>query len=90
MVGGYVPDVFAVDAPETCRIIGEAKTPLDCETVRSRRQIEGFPTHLSCRENCYFYLCVPNSYAQRARQLLEAAQAAAGANRVATDVIAGA
>lgn len=89
MIGGYIPDVFAVDTPETRRIIGEAKTPLDCETERSRRQIEGFLSHLSHRENTYFYLCVPALYAQRARRLIEAAQLATGAGRVVADVVGG-
>ena len=89
MIGGYIPDVFAVDAPETRRIIGEAKTPLDCETERSRRQIEGFLSHLSYRENAYSYLCVPAFYEQRARRLIEAAQLASGAGRVVVDVVGG-
>src|SRR5271166_1422041 len=62
VIGGYVPDVFAIDTPETCRIIGEAKTALDCETERSRLQFIAFFSHLSRFPNGRFYLCVPHVY----------------------------
>jgi len=87
MIGGYVPDIFAIDTPETCRIIGEAKTPLDCETPRSRLQFIAFLSHLSCFRNALFYLSVPWVYRVRGRTLIESAAQAAGASSVAVQVI---
>ena len=69
-IGGFIPDVFAVDTPETCRIIGEAKTPLDLETERTRAQIEAFLSHLSRIANSNFYLAVPLLYKTRAEMLV--------------------
>lgn len=87
MIGGYVPDIFAIDTPETCRIIGEAKTPLDCETPRSRLQFVAFLSHLSRFPNALFYLAVPWPYRVRAHTLIDAAAQAAGASSVALQVI---
>lgn len=69
-IGGFIPDVFAVDVPETCRIVGEAKTPLDLESDRSRVQIEAFLGHLSRFPRANFYLAVPLLYKTRAEVLL--------------------
>lgn len=87
LIGGYIPDVFAIDTPETCRIIGEAKTPLDCETQRSRLQLRAFLSHLSLFPNGVFYLCVPWFYRVRADTLLAAAAQTAGALSVQTWII---
>jgi hypothetical protein len=87
MIGGYVPDIFAIDTPETCRIIGEAKTAVDCETPRSRLQFIAFLTHLSCFPNGLLYLAVPWFYRVRARTLIESAAQAAGAGAVKLHVI---
>jgi hypothetical protein len=37
-IGGFFPDVFASDVPETFRVVGEAKTESDLKTNRSERQ----------------------------------------------------
>jgi hypothetical protein len=87
LIGGYIPDVFAIDTPETCRIIGEAKTPLDCETPRSTLQLQAFLSHLSRFPNSSFYLCVPWFYRVRADAVLTAAAQAVGALSVKTSVI---
>jgi hypothetical protein len=87
VIGGFVPDVFAVDAPETCRIIGEAKTPIDLETDRSRAQIEAFLGHLSRFPNSNFYLAVPLLYRNRAETLLGSAISNLAAPTVRVDVI---
>ena len=87
MIGGYVPDIFAIDTPETCRIIGEAKTATDCETPRSRLQFIAFLSHLSRFPNGTFYLAVPWFYNVRARTLIDAAAEAAGASAVKVQVI---
>lgn len=87
MIGGYVPDIFAIDSPETCRIIGEAKTAADCETPRSRLQFMAFLSHLSHFPNGLFYLAVPWFYRVRARNLIDATAQAAGASAVKVQVI---
>jgi hypothetical protein len=87
MIGGYVPDIFAIDAPETCRIIGEAKTPIDCETPRSRLQFVAFLSHLARFPNSFFYLAVPWSYRIRARNLMDAIAHEAEASAVTVQVI---
>jgi hypothetical protein len=87
MIGGYVPDIFAIDAPETCRIIGEAKTATDCETPRSRLQFIAFLSHLSQFPNGIFYLSVPWFYRARARALVESAIEPAGALSVKIQII---
>lgn len=89
IIRGYIPDVFAVDTPETCRIIGEAKTVADCETPRSMAQISAFLTHLACFPKSAFYLSVPYFYRARAETLLHAAVKDAHALSVVTHVIAG-
>lgn len=87
LIGGYVPDIFAIDTPETCRIIGEAKTAPDCETPHSRLQFVAFLSHLSHFPNGLFYLSVPWFYRVRAQTLIEAAAQAAGASSVKLQVI---
>ncbi len=87
MIGGYVPDIFAIDSPETCRIIGEAKTATDCETPRSRLQFMAFLSHLSRFPNGLFYLAVPWFYRVRARILIDATAQEAGASAVKLQVI---
>jgi hypothetical protein len=87
VIGGYIPDVFAIDTPETCRIIGEAKTPLDCETSRSALQFQAFLSHLSRFPNGVFYLCVPWFYRVRADTLVAAAAQAVSAASVQTRII---
>jgi len=86
-IGGYVPDVFALDAPETCRIVGEAKTPLDLETKHSRHQLRAFLCHLSHFSNGCFYLSVPHFYRVRAQCLLEDDARVAGATIVTLHVL---
>lgn len=87
MIGGYVPDVFAIDTPETCRIIGEAKTAVDCETPRSRQQFIAFLSHLSKFPSGLFYLSVPWFYRARAQTLIESIAETAGASSVNVRVI---
>lgn len=86
-IGRYVPDVFAIDTPETCRIIGEAKTPIDCETQRSLDQIEAFLAHLARFPNASFYLAVPLFYRSRAESLLSCAVINTTATNVSVHVI---
>lgn len=88
-IAGFVPDLFAVDTPETCRIIGEAKTPLDFETERSRAQIAAFLTHLSRFPTSHFYLAVPLLYRLRAESLVGGIRSDVSASGVGVHVIGG-
>lgn len=69
-IGGFTPDVFASDVPETFRVLGEAKTPGDLESERSFRQIAAFLDHLSLRAPSTFYLAVPWLFVPRAQYLI--------------------
>lgn len=86
-IGGFMPDVFASDVPATFRVIGEAKTPSDLETERSRRQILAFLDHLALYEGSTFYLAVPYFTAPRARFVLKSARRAEH-DAVATEILA--
>lgn len=70
-ISGFTPDVFACDLPATFRILGEAKTPVDLESVRSRRQMTAFLDHLALYQKSTFYLAVPYFTAPRARFILK-------------------
>jgi len=59
-IGGYIPDLYARIANETC-IIGEAKTPKDFETDRSQEQIVSFLKYAD-ENKCMFFLSVPFMY----------------------------
>lgn len=69
-IGGYLPDVFASDVPETFRVVGEAKTEGDLQTDRSARQLAAFLDHLALYPKSAFYLAVPWTIVPRARGLL--------------------
>jgi hypothetical protein len=58
-IGSYRPDVYAVDAPLTKIIIGEAKTEQDLETCHSRDQLRAFINHLKHERNGILILAVP-------------------------------
>jgi hypothetical protein len=70
-IGGFQPDLFASDVPSTFRILGEAKTPYDLETDRSRRQLMAFFDHLALYPGSRLYLAVPFLTAPRARYILK-------------------
>ena len=70
IIEGYVPDVFVTDVPITTTLIGEAKTRLDLETDRSRRQITAFLSYLSKTPRGIFVLSVPMIAGATARHLL--------------------
>jgi hypothetical protein len=67
IIGGYRPDVFAIDAPLTTTIIGEAKTAGDLETDHTHKQIADFTRFLCLQTNPVFVLGVP--WQARARGL---------------------
>lgn len=69
-IGGFTPDVFACDVPETFRVLGEAKTPGDLESERSLRQIAAFLDHLSLRAPSTLYVAVPWRFVPRAQGIV--------------------
>lgn len=58
-IGGYRPDVYAVDAPLTRTIIGEAKTQGDLETQHTHKQLTAFVRFLALHNNAVLVLAVP-------------------------------
>lgn len=69
-IGGFVPDVYAVDAPPSILIIGEAKTQCDLDTDHSQRQLIAFLKHLALQPNGQLVLAVPWTASATARNLL--------------------
>ena len=69
-ISGYIPDVLALDIPETFQVLGEAKTHKDLETDRSQRQIRAFLRHLAASPSASFYLAVPLFLQARAKVLM--------------------
>jgi len=70
-INGFVPDVFAEDAPHTAVVIGEAKTVQDLQTPHSRLQIAAFLRFLAAQQNGVFVLAVPWPAIATARKIVE-------------------
>jgi hypothetical protein len=83
-IDGFVPDVYAFDAPLTTVIIGEAKTPDDLETDRSKQQITAFLSFLGKQQAGVFILAVPWQLKRRADAIVTSLRAATGATSVKT------
>jgi len=73
-IGQFKPDVYAIDAPLTRTIIGEAKTQSDLETNRTAAQFNAFMNFLRLQPNPVFILAVPWQARVLARTLLLALQ----------------
>jgi hypothetical protein len=58
-IGVYRPDVYAVDAPLTQTIIGEAKTQGDLDTQHTHKQLTAFVKFLALHKNAVLILAVP-------------------------------
>lgn len=86
-IGNFRPDVYAIDAPLTRTVVGEAKTVGDLESGHTREQIKAFLRFLRFQSNSVFILAVPWQINIRARNLLESIQIEAGASMVDTIVI---
>lgn len=71
-IGTFRPDVYAIDAPLTRAIIGEAKTQLDLETDHTKEQFVSFISYLRLQRNAVFVVAVPWQAKARARSILEA------------------
>jgi hypothetical protein len=83
-IDGFVPDVYAFDAPLTTVIIGEAKTQDDLETERSRKQMAGFLSYLGLQKTGIFIVAVPWHLKRRAAAIEATIQAETGATAVKT------
>jgi hypothetical protein len=81
-IDGYVPDVYAFDAPLTTVVIGEAKTQDDLETARSRKQMAAFLSFLGLQKSGIFILAVPWHLKRRGAAIIDTLQAETGATSV--------
>lgn len=81
-IDGFVPDVYAFDAPLTTVIIGEAKTQDDLETEHSRKQITAFLSFLCLQKTGILILAVPWHLRRRATAIIETLRAETGATSV--------
>ena len=86
-IGGYVPDIFARDVPQTRTLIGEAKTRQDLETERSHQQLHAFLEYLCHTPNGIFVLCVPTIARATARVLLNEINVSLPGNETITVVL---
>src|SRR5687767_11170006 len=58
-IGGFTPDVHAIDVPTTSTLVGEAKTQTDLERDHTRRQVNAFLEYLAATPRGIFVLAVP-------------------------------
>lgn len=87
-IGGYVPDVYATDAPTTVVVIGEAKTEGDLVTDHSRRQLVAFLLHLQAHPHRgVLIVAVPWSARATAHNLLVSLRAENACGRVTVEVL---
>jgi hypothetical protein len=83
-IDGFVPDVYAFDAPLTTVIIGEAKTQADLETERSRKQLTAYLSFLGHQQTGILILAVPWQVKRLANTIVESLRAETGAASVKT------
>jgi hypothetical protein len=83
-INGFVPDVYAFDAPLTTVIVGEAKTGDDLETQHSKKQFEAFLAFLGRQQTGIFILAVPWQLKRRAEAIISNISAASDAITVKT------
>lgn len=69
-IGEFRPDVYAIDAPLTRTIVGEAKIEADLDTEHTQKQIRAFMTYLRQQPNPVFILAVPWSAKARGHNIL--------------------
>ncbi len=70
-IGAYRPDVYALDAPLTKTIVGEAKTQADLEAEHSKDQFAAFLKYLRLQPNPSLVVGVPWQAKATARTLLQ-------------------
>jgi len=73
-IAGFVPDVYAVDAPTTLTVVGEAKTDGDLLTGHSRDQLAAFLHYLAMRHKGVLVLAVSWQASATAKNLLMSLQ----------------
>lgn len=71
---GFVPDVFAADAPRNTVVIGEAKTLADLQTAHSQKQMSEFVRFVAAQRRGVFLLSVPWQASLRAQRFLQSVQ----------------
>jgi hypothetical protein len=81
-IEGYVPDVYAFDAPLTMVIIGEAKTAADLETAHSRKQMTAYLAYLGQQSAGVFILAVPWQVKRLAKTIVSSLCQETGATTV--------
>jgi hypothetical protein len=86
-IGGFLPDLYAVDAPPSITILGEAKTAEDLETEHSRKQLTAFLTFLQLQSNGILVVAVPWQARARAKNLVARLQRQLQCTSVRTIVI---
>lgn len=70
-IGPYRPDVYAIDAPLTRTVVGEAKTQFDLETDHSTGQFTAFLSYLRHQPNPTLIVAVPWQAKATARTRLQ-------------------
>lgn len=71
MIDSFRPDVFALDAPLTRVVIGEAKTALDLETAHSLGQFSSYLKYLCRQPQPLLVVAVPWQVKARARAVVQ-------------------
>lgn len=86
-IGNFRPDVYAVDAPLTKTIVGEAKTQLDLETDHTKAQLASFISFLKLQRNAVLVVAVPWQAKPTARSMLQGLANRLGAAEIRVVVI---
>lgn len=71
LVGGYRPDIWAVDIPHTLTAIGEAKITVDIENLHTERQLRAYLDYLAVQPRAALVFAVPWSSRASAVMMLE-------------------
>jgi len=58
-LGGFRPDVWAVDIPQTFTVVGEAKLALDVENAHTEAQLAAYLRYLGAQPKPMLVLAVP-------------------------------
>lgn len=69
-IGRFRPDVYAIDAPLTRAIVGEAKTQSDLEANHSKEQFTAYFAHLRLQPRPLLIVAVPWQAKATAQSLL--------------------
>lgn len=86
-IGAYRPDVFAIDAPLTTTIVGEAKTQPDLENQHTCEQLISFLGFLRLQQNPVFIFAVPWQAKTTAHSLVQRLSRDVGPNIIQIAII---